>query len=98
MMDFNLVVPNDCNLVELARRSCGKTTSETATLEQARFVNSLIVKHAGNLVFSSIADADVAALVAALRKYGVQLDHTPMTPEATKAVLHLAKNGVGPVE
>ena len=97
MMDFNLVVPTDYNLMNLTRRPCGRTTLEAATLEQARFVNSLIVKHAGNLVFSSRADADVGALVAMLSKYGVRLDHTAMSLEETKAVLSIAKTGIGPV-
>lgn len=48
-------------------------------------------------MFSSRADADVAALVAALRKFGVQLDHTAMSLEATKAVLQLATTGIGTV-
>jgi hypothetical protein len=94
MMDFNLRVPSDFNLTDLTTRACGKTTCEVATIEQARFVNSLIVKHAGDLVFSSRADGDVAALVAALRKHGVQLDHTAMSLEATKAVLHIARTGI----
>jgi hypothetical protein len=97
MMDFNLVVPTDYNLMNLARRPCGQTTLEPATLEQARFINSLIVKHAGDLVFSSRADADVAALVAMLSKYGVRLDHTALSLEETNSVLSIAKTGIGPV-
>jgi hypothetical protein len=97
MMDFDLAVPTDFNLTDLTTRACGKTRVEAATLEQARFVNSLVVKHAGDLVFSSRADADVAGLVAALRKYGVQLDHTAMSLEATKGVLHIAKTGIGTI-
>ena len=60
-------------------------------------VNILIVKHAGDLVFSSRADAEVAALVAMLSKYGVRLDHTAMSLGETKAVLCIAKTGTGPV-
>jgi hypothetical protein len=97
LMDFNLVVPADFNLSDLTTRACGRTNVQAATLEQARFINSLIVKHAGDLVFSSKADAAVAALVATLRKYGVRLDHTAMSLVETKAVLSIAKTGVDPV-
>jgi uncharacterized protein DUF4238 len=70
MMDFDLAVPADFDLTNLVTRPCGKTTVAAATLEQARFVNCLLVQHAGDLVFSSRASADISALVAALRKRG----------------------------
>ena len=94
MMNFELAVPNDFTLADLTTRPCGSVRSETATLEQARFVNSLIVKHAGDLVFSSSGDAGVAALVSSLRQYGVKLDHTALSLDETKAVLSLAKAGI----
>ena len=95
MMDFRLAVPNDFNLADLTTRPCGNVRSEVATVEQARFVNSLIVKHAGDIVFSSVADAGVAALVAALRDNGVKLDHTAISLDEAKAVLSIAKTGIG---
>jgi hypothetical protein len=97
MMDFKLVVPNDFKRSDLTTRSCGNVRSEIATLEQARFINSLIVKHAGDLVFSSCADGVVAALVLSLRRYGVKLDHTAMSLKDTKALLSFAKTGIGTV-
>jgi hypothetical protein len=92
-----LTKPDMLGLTDLTTRACGKTARKVATIEQARFVNSLIVKHAGDLVFSSRADADVAALVAELRKYGVQLDHTVMSLEEIKAALSIAKTEIGVV-
>lgn len=97
MMDFELAVPNDFTLTDLTTRPCGGVRSETAALEQARFVNSLIVKHAGDLVFSPRASADVAALVTSLRQYGVKLDHSVASLEDTRALLFLAKTGIGTV-
>jgi hypothetical protein len=97
MMDFNVTVPSDFNLTDLTTRACGKTVREVATLERARFVNSLTVKHAGDLVFSSRADTEVGALVAALREHGVRLDYTALSLEETKAVLTIAKTGIGTV-
>ena len=68
-----------------------------ATPEQARFINTLIVKHAAELVFSSSNSADVAALVAALRHLGLNLDHSVASVEDGKAMLSLAKTGIGTV-
>jgi hypothetical protein len=62
----------------------------------SRLVSST-VKHAGDLVFSSKVDAGVAALVAMLRRSGVRLDHTAMSMDETKAVLSIAKTGIGNV-
>jgi hypothetical protein len=92
-----LVVPEQFKLEDLKSRTAGKVSFDKADLERARFVNCLTVKHAGDLVFSSKADADVAALVASLRQSGVQLDHTAMSLDATKAVLTIAKTGIGKV-
>jgi hypothetical protein len=97
LMDFDLVVPELFNLEDLKSRVAGKVSIEKAELERARFVNCLTVKHAGNLVFSSKADADVGALVASLRESGVRLDHTAMSVDATKAVLTIARTGIGKV-
>ena len=97
LMDFDLVVPERFRLDDLKTRVAGKVTFEKCDPEQSRFVNRLTVKHAGDLVFSSKADASVSALVASLRKLGVRLDHTAMTMEETKAVLSIAKTGIGHV-
>ncbi len=70
LMDFELSVPNDFQLADLTTRPCGEVRPETATQEQARFVNSLTVKHAGDIVLSSCASEAVAVLVKALRQYG----------------------------
>lgn len=97
LMDFNLVVPVEFKLEDLKSRAAGKVSFEKSDTERARFVNCLTVKHAGDLVFSSKADADVAALVASLRQSGVRLDHTAMSMEATKAVMTIAKIGIAKV-
>jgi len=55
LMDFKLAVPNDFQLADLTTRPCGGVRPEAATLEQARFVNSLTVRHAGDIVLSSQA-------------------------------------------
>lgn len=94
LMDFELVVPKDFQLTDLTTRPCGKVRREDATLEQVRFVNSLIVKHAGDIVLSSRTSEDVAALVEALRQYGVKLDHTADSLEGTKGLLVVAKTGI----
>lgn len=97
LMDFDLVVPEHFKLEDLQSRTAGKVSFDKSDLERARFVNCLTVKHAGDLVFSSKADADVAALVASLRELGVRLDHTAMSLDATKAVLTVARMGIGKV-
>ena len=94
LMDFDLVVPEQFKLEDLKTRCAGKVSSKKADLEQARFVNCLAVKHAGDLVFSSKTDADVAALVASLRHSGVQLDFTATSMDATKAMLTIARTGI----
>jgi hypothetical protein len=97
LMDFKLVVPRDLNLADLTGKPCGKVSPTAATLEQARFINTLIVKHAAELVFASSNSADVAALVAALRHLGVKLDHSVASVEDGKAMLSLARTGIGTV-
>lgn len=97
MMDFNLVVPNSFNGADLTTRACGNVRPDPATLEQARFINSLIVKHAGDLVFSSRASSDVATLVAALRRYGLKLDYSADSLEGAKGLLTVAKMGIATV-
>ncbi|SDT49808.1 DUF4238 domain-containing protein [Bradyrhizobium canariense] len=94
LMDFKLAVPNDFQLADLTTRPCGGVRPEAATLEQARFVNSLTVKHAGDIVLSSQASEDVAALVEALQRDGVRLDYTADSLEGTKALLAVAKVGI----
>ena len=49
------------------------------------------------MVFSSKVDASVAALVASLRQSGVRLDHSAMSTDEAKAVLSIAKTGIGNV-
>jgi hypothetical protein len=90
-----LVIPERFGLDDLETGVAGKVTFEECDLERARFANCLVVKHAGNLVFSSKVDASVAALVSSLRNLGVRLDHTAMSMEETKAVLSIAKTGIG---
>ena len=97
LMDFDLVVPEQFRLDDLKTRVAGKVIFEKCDRERARFVNCLTAKHAGDLVFSSKADADVAALVASLRQSGVRLDHTAMSMDATKAVLTIARMRIGKV-
>jgi Protein of unknown function (DUF4238) len=97
LMDFKLVVPQDFNLADLTGKPCGKVSPTAATLEQARFINTLIVKHAEELVFSFSNSADVAALVAALRHLGVKLDHSVASLEDGKAMLSLARTGTATV-
>ena len=97
LMDLKLVVPRDFNLADLTARPCGKVSRIAATLEQVRFINTLIVKHAEELVFSSSNSADTAALVAALRHLGVRLDYSVASLEDGKAMLSLAKTGAGTV-
>jgi hypothetical protein len=96
-MDFDLVVPERFGLDDLKTGVAGKVTFEKCHLEQARFANCLIVKHAGDLVFSSKRGSDVATLVASLHKLGVRLDHTAMSMEEIKATLSIAKIGIGNV-
>lgn len=93
LMDFELAVPNDLQLADLTTRPCGEVRPEAATLVQARFVNSLTVKHAGDIVLSSRASENVALLVEALRQYGVKLDYSADLPEGTKGLLAVAKVG-----
>jgi hypothetical protein len=62
LMDFDLVIPERFGLDDLETGVAGKVTFEECDLERARFANCLVVKHAGNLVFSSKVDASVAAL------------------------------------
>ena len=97
LMDFDLVVPERFQVDDLKTRVAGKVTFKKCDLEQARFVNCLTVKYAGDLVFSSSVDANVSALVASLCKLGVRLNHTAMSMEETKAVLSIAKTGFGTV-
>ena len=93
LMDFELSVPNDFQLADLTTRPCGEVRPETATQEQARFVNSLTVKHAGDIVLSSCASEAVAVLVKALRQYGVKLDYSADSLDGTKGLLAVAKVG-----
>jgi hypothetical protein len=93
LMDFELAVPNDFQPADLTTRPCGEVRPEAATLEQAHFVNSLTVKHAGDIVLSSRASEDVAVLVGALRQYGVKLDYSADSLEGTKGLLAVAKVG-----
>jgi hypothetical protein len=97
LMDFRLVVPQDFNLTDLTGKPCGKVSPTAATLEQARFINTLIVKHAAELVFSSSNSADVAALVAALRHLGVKLDHSVASVKDGKTMLSLARTSISTV-
>jgi hypothetical protein len=94
LMDFNLVVPKQFTLEDLISRIADNISFQQANLEQVRFVNIQTVKHAGDLIFSSKADAGVAALVASLRQSGVPLDHSAMSMDATKAVLAIARTGI----
>ena len=58
-------------------------------------VGSWITRRRG--IASYALDASVAALVALLRRSGVGLDHTAMSMDETKAVLSIAKTGIGNV-
>ena len=50
-------------------------------------------KARGDIVLSSQASEDVAAIVEALRRYGLGLDYTADSLEGTKALLAVAKVG-----
>jgi hypothetical protein len=98
LMDFKLVVPRDLSPIDMTTKPCGEVSPTAAALEQARFINTLIVKHAAELVFSSSNSADVAALVAALRHLGVKLDHSVTSIEDGRAMMSLARTGIGTVK
>jgi hypothetical protein len=72
LMDFEVVVPERFGLDDLKTGVAGKVNCEKCDLEQARFANCLVVKHAGDLVFSSKRDSDVAGRqgTEALQKVG----------------------------
>ncbi len=94
LMNPVLSIPRTFELVDIMAHPIGAVSPQVAAPEQVRFVNSLIVKHAGDIVLSSKSSDDIGSLVEMLRRYGVKLDFTPDTIEANKALVG-GKLGVG---
>ncbi len=94
LMNPILSLPRTFELADIMAHPIGAVSPQVATPAQVRFINSLTVKHAGDIVLSSKSSDDIGALVETLRQYGVKLDFTPDTLEANKTLVS-GKLGVG---
>jgi hypothetical protein len=87
LMNPVLSLPKTFELADILAHPIGAVRPQVATPAQVRFINSLTVKHAGDIVLSSTSSDDIGALVETLRQYGVKLDFAPDTLEANKALV-----------
>lgn len=94
LMNPVLSLPKTFERSDILAHPAGAVSPQVATPAQVRFINSLTVKHAGDIVLSSTSSEGIGALVETLRKYGVKLDFNPNTLEANKALVDGAL-GVG---